>query len=220
MPDKNGGRAGAFEDDVAPLLRGGLVYVLCEEAILKAAFLARAVRCAAAPVTYIDTDLMYSGLLSSGILCGAGPAPDVRRPEGEEGIRAALAAALRAASGAGRASVVVVDSLNGLYGMCGDGDGERLATARLMLLALAAGGSGSTVILAGVATPREDGCGPGRWALAPAGRRIAAARPSTRMRLRRAGGGGAGAEVDLLGEGDAAVRTIAIPGLAPAAPAP
>lgn len=176
--DKSHGGAGAA---AAALPAGRLSSVVCGDPLLKASFLGAVASGAGAPVLYLDFDLMYSGLLAAGEL-RAPPGLRLYRPG-----RAELPGALREVLGeiSGRASVVVVDSLNGLVSAVGGAGAGRLAASYLMMLDFVARTTGTRAVAASVARDR----GGGDWALSPTGRRAPAAGTAARMHLRRAGAG-------------------------------
>ena len=172
--------------------------ILYEEPFLKALFLEKVMENSAIPVLCLDFDLLYSGLVSAGIL----PHRDntyLYRPAGEpkKTLRAVLERVAR------EKSVVIIDSLNGFYSAFEQKDAGRFINSYIMLLAFVARGTGSQVILASMARIRE-----GEPAvLSPTGRRIITSGSITNMRLGR---DDAGALMSILDKRNVPVRSIRI----------
>lgn len=166
---------------MSALAEGRLSSVMCAEPLLKASFLDAVARGAGAPVFYLDFDLMYSGLVSAGVLRKGGGLR-LYRPSPAE-----LPGALREVLGeiSGRRSVVIVDSLNGLLSAVDGAGGGRLAASYLMMLDFVARTTGTRVVAASVARRRGDG----EWVLPPTGRRAVPAGLAARLLLRRDGRG-------------------------------
>ncbi len=187
MPlDKN--PESVFSATVGPILeRNSLNCILYTEPLVKASFLARLIRASGTPIHYVDTDLLYSGLVSSGILRGEGRT-HVYRPDGAQ-LRETLGTVL------GRLChervAVIIDSLNGLYGMLDGADGGRLINSYIMLLGLAARTTRSQIIIAGMARERD-----GAHVLSPTGRQIIISDFMTKICLRS---GNPGITLDVLG---------------------
>ncbi len=164
----------------AVLGRESFSSVLCSEPLLKASFLDCVIGVADVPVHYLDFDLLYSGLVASGMLQKRKNLR-VYRPAGPE-LQGTLKAVLEKIAD-GR-SVVIIDSLNGFYNVFDERDSGRLINSYIMLLVLAAQHTDSRIILASIARINEKN----RWVLSPTGRQVIVSEPMTVMHIRRVGG--------------------------------
>ena len=169
---------------------GGPGIVLCGDALLKAAFVDGLAGSAGCPVIVVDTDLLYSGYLGSGMIRRDGV--EVVRPAAGDWRGALSAVAARASE---ERVLVIVDTLNGAYGMSGDPWHAMRVNSCVMLAAAAGRGAGSSVVVAAMARRREDGA----WVLSPGGRQVAGLRGSGMFLLEDSGGGPALAGLDAAG---------------------
>lgn len=181
MPNKNGGGGGG---GIYLPPAGGLSYVVCGEPLLKAEYLDGIVGLYGSvqagegggggagghgPVVYMDFDMMYGGFVGAGMASRQPGGMLHVRPGGGAGARSALVQAVSAVSAG--AATVIVDTLNGLYGVAGDTSrAVQRADASIMMLAMAASSTRSRIIVACVAEPHGDGT----WSLLPGRRKLAA----------------------------------------------
>ncbi|MDA7941111.1 MAG: hypothetical protein MPI95_03820 [Nitrosopumilus sp.] len=140
---------------------GAPVLVLCRDAMEKERLLLDLLG-GGGPAVLLDTDLLHTGYARS--LVGAPPA-EVLNPAGpawRDGIA-------RIADRASRERILVVlDTLNGAYGI-GEGQGHvRAVNSCVMLLARSCKEAGSALVVLATGRQLRDG----RWVLAPGGRRL------------------------------------------------
>ncbi|ABK76927.1 hypothetical protein CENSYa_0288 [Cenarchaeum symbiosum A] len=157
---------------------GRVSSVICTDPYLKASFLDGLASCKS-DVHYLDLDLLYSGMVSAGIL----PRREITvyRP-GTGGLYSSLDRMLGRASSAG--SLIIIDTLNGLFNILEDRDAGRMIDSYIMLLGLACRSSGSRAVMASMSLRRD-----GAWALSPTGRRVIGAGTISTIRLEREGRG-------------------------------
>lgn len=195
MLDKNPRPPGP---DVGSVLsQNSLNSILCDDPFPKASFLHRVIATAAVPALYLDFDLLYSGLVSSGIL-PAGRNLRLFRPTAAE-LQDTLVAVLERISA--EESIVIVDSLNGFHSILDRADAGRLINSYVMLLDMAARGTGSRIVLASMARIRRES-----WVLSPTGRHVIAP-GSTNIRLTQ---NGSAVTASILDAENAVVRSVAL----------
>ncbi len=151
--------------------------ILCKEPFVKAAFLSELIKQIETPIVYIDFDLLYTGYCKAGII------------EKKENIslfspikddwNQILEKVLLMISN--KKSVVIIDSLNGLYNLLDGKDVGRLVNTCIMLLAFVARESNSTVLFASVGRKKkQEG-----WVLSPTGRHILDSNLITKLSVER-----------------------------------
>ena len=151
--------------------------ILCKEPFVKAAFLSELIKQIETPIVYIDFDLLYTGYCKAGII------------EKKENIslfspikddwNQILEKVLLMISN--KKSVVIIDSLNGLYNLLDGKDVGRLVNTYIMLLAFVARESNSTVLFASVGRKKkQEG-----WVLSPTGRHILDSNLITKLSVER-----------------------------------
>jgi hypothetical protein len=151
--------------------------ILCKEPFVKAAFLSELIKQIEIPIVYIDFDLLYTGYCKAGII------------EKKENIslfspikddwNQILEKVLLMISN--KKSVVIIDSLNGLYNLLDGKDVGRLVNTYIMLLAFVARESNSTVLFASVGRKKkQEG-----WVLSPTGRHILDSNLITKLSVER-----------------------------------
>ncbi len=138
--------------------------VLCTEPFVKAAFLSKLIDQIDTPIVYLDFDLLYSGYVNSEMISKKENvslfAPS--KEDWNEILQKVLLMILN------QKSVVIIDSLNGLYNMFDGKDIGRLVNAYIMLLVFMAKESDSSVLFSSMVRKKEkEG-----WVLSPTGRRI------------------------------------------------
>lgn len=136
--------------------------ILCKKPFLKSEFLNRLIAEVDFPVIFFDVDFLYSGYVNSGL---------VKKAKNitifcisKENIEKNLKKIIESISN--EKSLLVIDSLNGLYNLFDDVESARFVNATLMLLSSIARITKSQVIVAGMGTKNEDG----EWILSPSGR--------------------------------------------------
>ncbi len=138
--------------------------VLCTEPFVKAAFLSKLIDQIDTPIVYLDFDLLYSGYVNSEIITKNenvslfAPSKD----DWNEILKKILLMMLN------QKSVVIIDSLNGLYNLFDGKDIGRLVNAYIMLLVFMAKESGSSILFSSMVRKKEEE----GWVLSPTGRRI------------------------------------------------
>lgn len=149
-------------DDVM-IGNGEVAFVICADPLAKAEFFDTAVSSARGDVIYVDFDLMYSGYVASGLVPER-KGVNIVVPE-RKNVRRVITSAIERASQGG--CLVVIDSLNGIYRICGRDD-EMAVNSALMMLASFARQSGSSVLVSCTAVhDSEYG-----WSLSPVGGRL------------------------------------------------
>ena len=138
--------------------------LLCKTPFLKSEFLNRIINEIEFPIIFLDVDLMYSGYVSSGLVKQSANITIIR--PSKENFRNELKGIIRILSK--QKSLIIIDSLNGLYNMFDDFDSARIINSSLVLLSSVAKYNGSQMILSGMAIKNEDG----EWILSPSGRHI------------------------------------------------
>jgi len=138
--------------------------VLCTEPFVKAAFLSKLIDQIDTPIVYLDFDLLYSGYVNSEMISKKENvslfAPS--KEDWNEILQKVLLMILN------QKSVVIIDSLNGLYNMFDGKDIGRVINAYIMLLVFMAKESDSSVLFSSMVRKKEkEG-----WVLSPTGRRI------------------------------------------------
>ncbi len=141
-----------------------LTSVLCSEPFAKAAFLSKLIDDIDMPVIYLDFDLLYSGYVNSEMIPKNtnvslfAPSKD----DWNQVLKKILLMILN------QKSIVIIDSLNGLYNLFGGKDTGRLVNAYIMLLVFMAKESGSSVLFSSMVRKKDkEG-----WVLSPTSRRI------------------------------------------------
>ena len=152
--------------------------VLYSDPFLKAGFIAKLVEDLKLDVLYLDLDLLYSGYIVSGM---------IKTPQNLtlfqptfEVLNNTLAKILVDLST--KKSVVIIDSLNGLYNMLNKKkDIGKLVTSYVMLLASIAYSTGSYIVITSmVRFKKEEG-----WVLSPTGKRLIEAKNGEQILLEK-----------------------------------
>jgi hypothetical protein len=160
------------------LVQNKINSILYSDPFLKASFIAKLVEDLKLDVLYLDLDLMYSGYVTSGMiktpqnLTLFQPTFDV--------LNNTLAKILVDLST--KKSVVIIDSLNGLFNMLNKKkDIGKLVTTYVMLLASSAYSTGSYVVITSmVRFKKEEG-----WVLSPTGKRLIEAKNGEQILLEK-----------------------------------
>jgi hypothetical protein len=138
--------------------------VLCTEPFVKAAFLSKLIGQIDTPIVYLDFDLLYSGYVNSEMI-SKNENVSLFAPSKEDWNEILQKVLLMILN---QKSVVIIDSLNGLYNMFDGKDIGRVINAYIMLLVFMAKESDSSVLFSSMVRKKEkEG-----WVLSPTGRRI------------------------------------------------
>ena len=160
------------------LVQNKINSVLYSDPFLKAGFVAKLVEDLKMDVLYLDLDLLYSGYLTSGV---------IKTPQNltlfqptSELLNEMLTKILVNLST--KKSVVIVDSLNGLYNMLNKKkEIGKLVTSYVMLLASMTHSTNSYVVIASmVRFKKEEG-----WILSPTGKRLIEAKNGEKILLEK-----------------------------------
>jgi hypothetical protein len=152
--------------------------VLYSDPFLKAGFIAKLVEDLKLDVLYLDLDLLYSGYVASKLI--KAPQNLTLFQPTLELLNNTLAKILVDLSI--KKSVVIVDSLNGLFNMLNKKkDIGKLVTSYVMLLASIAFSTGSYVVMTSmVRFKKEEG-----WVLSPTGKRLIEAKNGEQILLEK-----------------------------------
>ena len=137
--------------------------ILCDESFSKMAFLNYVINSSRESIIFVDMDLLYSGYIRSGMIKEQ-PSVSIVCPNIEDWKTRFADIVKRVTS---KRTLVIVDSLNGLYASLDDLDAARLVNACIMMLSVVGVGSGSSIMVTGIARKREK-----EWVLSPGGRQL------------------------------------------------
>jgi hypothetical protein len=141
-----------------------LTSVLCSEPFTKAAFLSKLIDDIDVPVIYLDFDLLYSGYVNSEMIPKSTNV-SLFAPSKDDWNQILKKVLLMIVN---QKSVVIIDSLNGLYNLLDGKDIGKLINAYIMLLVFMAKESGSSVLFSSMVRKKDkEG-----WVLSPTSRRI------------------------------------------------
>jgi hypothetical protein len=160
------------------LVQNKINSVLYSDPFLKAGFVAKLVEDLKMDVLYLDLDLLYSGYLVSGTI--KTPQNLTLFQPSSEVLNEMLTKILVNLST--KKSVVIVDSLNGLFNMLNKKEEVgKLVTSYVMLIASLANSTDSYVIVASmVRFKKEEG-----WILSPTGKRLIEAKNGEKILLEK-----------------------------------
>ena len=171
--------------------------VLCSEPFVKARFLSELVNQIDIPIIYLDFDLLYSGYLKAEIISEKANV-SLYAPS-KENWNDTLKKILLLVSN--KKSVVVIDSLNGLYNLLDGKDVGRLVNAYIMLLVFVAKESDSKILFASMARKKEK-----QWVLSPTGRHVIDT-TMTKLYLKKIN---SGITMDIIGNNESVVDSIKV----------
>ena len=139
--------------------------ILYSDPFLKAGFIAKLIHDAKIDILYLDLDLLYSGYVVSGILTTP-PNLSLFQPTLELWNNTLTNILVKLST---KKSIVIVDSLNGLYNLLNDRkEIGKLVNSYIMLIASMARKTDSYVVVASmVRFKKEEG-----WILSPTGKRL------------------------------------------------
>lgn len=151
-------------------------FVLYSDPFLKAGFLSKVVQDTKDNILYLDLDLLYSGYVTSGIL-SSNKNTILLQPDNitlNNNLKEILAKASISKS------IIIVDSINGLYNLLNrKKDIGKAVTSIIMLLASIAYTTNSHVIVSSmVRYKKEEG-----WVLSPTGKRLIDTKSSKKILL-------------------------------------
>jgi len=151
--------------------------ILCKEPFVKAAFLSELIKQIKTPIVYIDFDLLYTGYCKAGII-EKKENVSLFYPDKDDWKQILEKVFVMISN---KKSVVIIDSLNGLYNLLDEKDVGRLVNTYIMLLAFVARESNSTVLFASVGRKKkQEG-----WVLSPTGRHILDSNLITKLSVER-----------------------------------
>lgn len=138
--------------------------VLCSKPFLKAEFLNRLINSVAIPVIFLDFDLLYSGYVGSEIIKKNENVKIVRsnRNNWEKNLKEIIEKISR------EKTLVILDSLNGIYNMFDELESSRFINAAIMLLSSVARYSKSQIIVTAMTIKNDKR----EWILSPGGRHL------------------------------------------------
>lgn len=139
--------------------------ILYSEPFLKAGFIAKLIQDTKIDILYLDLDLLYSGYVTSGIL-SAPQNLSLFQPMSESWNKTLTNLLIKLST---IKSLVIVDSLNGLYNLLNERkEIGKLVNSYIMLIASMARKTDSYVVVASMARfKKEEG-----WILSPTGKRL------------------------------------------------
>jgi len=151
--------------------------ILCKEPFVKAAFLSELIKQIETPIVYIDFDLLYTGYCKAGII-EKKENVSLFYPDKDDWKQILEKVFVMISN---KKSVVIIDSLNGLYNLLDEKDVGRLVNTYIMLLAFVARESNSIVLFASVGRKKkQEG-----WVLSPTGRHILDSNLITKLSVER-----------------------------------
>ena len=150
--------------------------ILYSDPFVKAGFIAKLLQDAKIDILYLDLDLLYSGYLASGILTTPQNLT-LFQPTFEIWNETLTNVLVKLST---KKSIVIVDSLNGLFNMLNKRkEIGKLVTSYVMLLASMAQSTESYVVVASmVRFKKEEG-----WILSPTGKRLIEAKKARKILL-------------------------------------
>ena len=159
--------------------------VLCSKPFHRIEFLEEMIGATDLPTVFVDTDLLYSGYVESGMIPKRKNL-EIVSPATRADWRDVLQETAAKADG-GQTAMIVIDSFNGMYSAFGDGlKAGRSVSSYVMFLSAVASQCGCPLIITCVARKRRMD---GRWLLSPERRHlIQSARTGTYV-LREGPGG-------------------------------
>ncbi len=179
MLDKNPDQYSLIElDEVKKYLeKNTLNSVLCDDPFVKTVFLNKLIEQTDMSIVYLDFDLLYSGYVSADMFPRKENVSLFSPSENDwnQILKKILMMILK------EKSIVIVDSLNGLYNLFDDKDVGRRVNAYVMLLIFVAKESDSSVLVVNMAR-KKDG---EEWVLSPTGRHVVDTKIMTNLYLKK-----------------------------------
>ena len=146
-----------FENNVPSL-------VVCSEPFNKAEFLIHLINSTDFPIIFIDLDFLYSGYVKAGMIEKKDNVT-ILQPDKDswgENLTHIISKASK------EKSLIVIDSLNGIYNMFDGLDSVRFVNSSLILLSSVGKQAGSSVIITAMVRKKEDE----EWVLTPGGKQL------------------------------------------------
>jgi len=186
-----------FNEAKKYLEKNTLNSVLCKEPFVKAAFLNKLIEYTDIPIFYLDFDLLYSGYVNSNMLPKKFNVSLFSPSKNDWNY--ILKKILMMISN--DKSIVIIDSLNGLYNLFDGKNIGRFVNTCIMLMVFVAKESGSSVLVTSLAR-KKDGEG---WVLSPTGRRIINSKIMTNFYLKKHR---SGITIDVIGNNESIINSI------------
>ncbi len=198
MLDKNPNQNSliGFNEAKKYLEKNTLNSVLCKEPFVKAAFLNKLIECTDVPVFYLDFDLLYSGYVNSNMFPKKFNV-SLFSPSKNDWNHVLKKILMMISN---EKSIVIIDSLNGLYNLFDSKNIGRFVNTCIMLLVFVAKESGSSVLVTSLARKRDEG-----WVLSPTGRRIIDSKIMTNFYLKKQK---AEMIIDVIGNNESIINSI------------
>lgn len=199
MLDKNPNQNSliGFNEAKKYLEKNTLNSILYKEPFVKAAFLSKLIEYIDVPIFYLDFDLLYSGYVNSNMLPKKFNVSLFSPSKNDWNY--ILKKILMLISN--KKSIIIIDSLNGLYNLFDGKNIGRFVNTCIMLLVFVAKESGSSVLVTSLAR-KKDGEG---WVLSPTGRRIVDSKIMTNFYLKKQR---SGITVDVIGNNESIINSI------------
>jgi len=199
MLDKNPNQNSliGFNEAKKYLEKNTLNSILYKEPFVKAAFLSKLIEYIDVPIFYLDFDLLYSGYVNSNMLPKKFNVSLFSPSKNDWNY--ILKKILMLISN--KKSIIIIDSLNGLYNLFDGKNIGRFVNTCIMLLVFVAKESGSSVLVTSLAR-KKDGEG---WVLSPTGRRIVDSKIMTNFYLKKQR---SGITIDVIGNNESIINSI------------
>ena len=153
--------------------------ILCSEPFLKTAFVNKLINSYELPVVFLDFDLLYSGYVVSEMI-KKNSNVEIYRPNKTDWNQIVLEIAKKIST---EKTLVIIDSLNGFYGIFDEKESGRFINASSMLLSSIGRDSNSSVIITAIVRKNDSN----EWILSPGGRHIIDSKKSGTFSLRKIG---------------------------------
>jgi hypothetical protein len=186
-----------FNEAKKYLEKNTLNSVLCKDPFVKATFLNKLIEYTDVPIFYLDFDLLYSGYVNSNMYPKKLNVSLFSPSKNDWNY--ILKKILMMISN--EKSIVIIDSLNGLYNLFDGKNIGRFVNTCIMLLVFIAKESGSSVLVTSLAR-KKDGEG---WVLSPTGRRIVDSKIMTNFYLKKQR---SGITIDVIGNNESIINSI------------
>ncbi len=138
--------------------------ILCSHPFLKTEFLNRLVNSNSFPIIFLDFDLLYSGFLSSGMIKKNEKLKIFQssKTNFEKDVKDIVKKISK------ERTLIILDSLNGVYNMFDELDSARFINATIMLLSSIARQTKSIIVITAIALKNDHK----EWVVSPSGRHL------------------------------------------------
>ncbi|MDH3677156.1 MAG: ELP5 family protein [Nitrosopumilus sp.] len=138
--------------------------IMCSKPFLKSEFLNRLVNFDSLPVIFLDFDLLYSGYTKSGMIKKDENVSIIlsNRITWEKNLKEIIKKISE------ETSLIILDSLNGIYNIFDELESARLINSALMLLSYVARETKSIIVISAMTIKNDKG----KWILSPSGRHL------------------------------------------------